>query len=364
MSFKDTPNSDRGDEYSLWPFFEQTTDLLCIAGFDGYFKKVNPALSKLLGYSDKELMEKPIDSFIHRDDLELTRQHREKIRQGIPLLNFENRYVSKEGKVIWFSWTSIPRDDDQLVYAIAKNVTHLKKHEEERNQLLTSLAKTNQRLKQINYTTSHDLRAPVSNLLAVFDLIDESTIKNPETLEFFHLLKQVSENLKKSIDNYVDQMHKDQASQINIEPVSLNDALSSVTDSLHALIQDSNTEFKIDFGAFDTINYNRGYLDSIFLNLISNSIKYAHPNRTPVIDIKTSIQNGNKQLIFSDNGLGFDSKKEKEKVFGLHQKFHDHADSKGIGLYLVYNHIADLGGTITVDSEVNKGTTFTITFAD
>ena len=364
MSFKDNSNSEKGNEYSLWPFFEQTTDLLCIAGFDGFFKKVNPALSKLLGYSEKELLERPIDSFIHEDDLKLTQQYRDNVRKGIPLLNFENRYVSKEGKVIWFSWTSIPREDDNLVYAIAKNITHLKKHEEERNRLLTSLSKSNQRLKQINYTTSHDLRAPVSNLLAVCDLIDITTIKDPETLGFFHLLKQVSENLKKSIDNYVDNMHKDQALQIKTEQVTLNDILSSVTDSLHTLIQDSKTKFKVDFKAFDTINYNRGYLESIFLNLISNSIKYAHPNRTPVIDIKTSIEDDRKQLIFSDNGLGFDSKKEKDKVFGLHQRFHDHEDSKGIGLYLVYNHITDLGGTITVESEVNEGTSFTITFKD
>ncbi len=70
------------------------------------------------------------------------------------------------------------------------------------------------------------------------------------------------------------------------------------------------------------------------------------------------------QLIFSDNGLGFNMDKVKDKIFGLHQKFHDHIDSKGIGLYLVYNHVTSLGGQIAVESEVNKGATFIISFND
>ncbi|WP_407306482.1 ATP-binding protein, partial [Acinetobacter sp.] len=64
------------------------------------------------------------------------------------------------------------------------------------------------------------------------------------------------------------------------------------------------------------------------------------------------------------NGLGFDMEKVKDRIFGLHQKFHHHVDSKGIGLYLIYNHITSLGGKITVESEINKGATFVMTFKD
>lgn len=350
--------------YSLKPFFELSTDLLCISGFDGYFKRINPALCKLLGYTKEELLSRPINSFIHPDDRNLTSNHRDNIRRGEPLLNFENRYLSKEGNTIWLSWTSIPVDEDELVYAIAKNITHRKKHEEERNQLVSQLTQTNKRLKQLTYTTSHDLRSPVSSLLAVFTLIDTNTIKDKETLELFGLLKTASLNLKKTLDNYVENL--DQDGTLNVPTTELNilNVLNSVKQSIHSFILDSNTQFHVELTDFETVIFNRAYLESIFLNLITNSIKYAHPDHKPVISITTKNEPGIKQLIFSDNGRGFDSEKLQGKVFGLHQKFHDHEDSRGIGLYLVYNHMVNLGGKISVESKINEGTTFTLTFKD
>ncbi|MBD3616782.1 MAG: PAS domain-containing sensor histidine kinase [Gracilimonas sp.] len=351
-------------DYSLAPFFELSHDLLCIAGFDGYFKRVNPAVCKVLGYTEEELLSKPISYFQHPDDKEITQKYREPILYGKPLTNFENRYITKRGEIVWFAWTSIPVSDDELIYAIAKNITHKKKHEEERNQLLSELSKTNKRLKQLNYTTSHDLRAPVSNLLAIFSLMDISHISNEETREFIGLLKKSTENLKTTLDNYVDDLKSQDSQSISLSDIKFMDVIDSLRLTLDSLIKDTNTSFQIDLDAFDSVTFNPGYLESIFLNLITNSIKYAHPDRNPVITIKTEIINEKKQLIFSDNGIGFDSEKQKDNVFGLNQSFHDHRDSKGVGLYLVYNHITNLGGRITVHSKVDEGTTFTLTFKD
>jgi sensor histidine kinase regulating citrate/malate metabolism len=83
-----------------------------------------------------------------------------------------------------------------------------------------------------------------------------------------------------------------------------------------------------------------------------------------VFSISSRKLNGKKQLLFSDNGLGFDIDAVKGMFCGLHQKFHNHIDSKGIGLYLVRNHITSLGGEITVESKINEGTKFTISFKD
>lgn len=364
MSSVDKTKVEADSDYSLTPFFELSSDLLCIAGFDGYFKKINPALCELLGYTRKELLSQPINSFIHPEDLHLTTKHRDNIRNGKPLLNYENRYISKSGKTVWLSWTSIPVDKNKLVYAIAKNITHRKKHEEERNQLLSELTQTNRQLKQLTYTTSHDLRSPVANLLSVFNLIDISTIKDEETLELIGLLKQATNNLKETLDNYVDDLHQQDTLEIKTEELNIRDVLDSVIKSIHSFIQDSNTTFRVILDDFETITFNRSYLESIFLNLITNSIKYAHPDRNPVISITGKTDNDNKRLKFSDNGIGFDSDKLQGKVFGLRQTFHDHAESKGIGLYLVYNHITNLGGKISVESEVDEGTTFTLTFND
>jgi len=348
--------------YSLAPFFDLSHDLLCIAGFDGYFKRVNPAVCNVLGYTEEELLSKPINHFQHPDDKEITQKYRKPILYGKTLTNFENRYITKEGKIVWFTWTSIPLEDEELVYGIAKNITHKKQHEAERNQLVSELSKTNSHLRKLNYTNSHDLRGLVSNLIAIFSLMDVSHINNQETREFIGLLQKSTENLKETLDNYVDGLNSQDSRLIDLLDIRIMDVIDSIRHSIDTLIKDSNTRFEIDLSAFESVIFNPKYLASIFLNLITNSIKYAHPDRDPIITIKTEITSGKKNLIFSDNGVGFDSEKHKDNVFGLNQTFHENRDSKGIGLYLVYNHITNLGGRITVDSKVDEGATFEITF--
>ncbi|WP_317173144.1 ATP-binding protein [Flavobacterium soyangense] len=134
--------------------------------------------------------------------------------------------------------------------------------------------------------------------------------------------------------------------------------------SINFLIQNSKATINVDFSELQKINFNRAYLESIFLNLITNSIKYAKPGRLPIISVYSRKINGISQLVFSDNEIGFDMDIVKDKIFGLNQKFHNHIDSKGIGLYLVYNNISSLGGNITVESKVNEGTKFIISFKD
>ncbi|WP_333601514.1 PAS domain-containing sensor histidine kinase [Flavobacterium sp.] len=348
--------------YRTEHFFELSADLLFIAGFDGYFKKVNPAACLLLEYSEEELFARPINDFIFEEDVAITCKNRENIRAGIPLLNFENRYVTKSGEIVWLSWTSMPKKDDQLVYAIAKNITHTKKLEEERNELLTSLKKINNHLKKLTYTASHDMRSPVNNLLTVYSLLDTSKIVDDETLELIEMLKKATEGLKQTLNNYVDNISHNDSITTLVETLALDHTLNTVLQSIKSLVKDSKVTFITDFSLAETIIFNKAYLESILLNLITNAIKYANPDRLPVISITTQKSNDTTQLVFSDNGRGFDIGKVKDKIFGLNQKFHDNSDSNGIGLYLVYNHIIDMGGTVEVKSEIDKGTTFTITF--
>src|SRR5687768_3827552 len=170
-----------GADFKYDRFFELTPDLLCIAGYDGYFKKINPSVSNLLGYTMEELYARPINDFVHPDDKGITAKVREELTKCKPLYNFENRYLTKSGEIVWLSWTSLPVDSDQLIFAIAKNVTHKKRLEAERNAMLSNLTKINEDLRKLTYTTSHDLRSPVNNLLAVFNLIDTSKISDGET---------------------------------------------------------------------------------------------------------------------------------------------------------------------------------------
>lgn len=356
-------SGDDSDHYDLNLFFESSGDLLCIAGFDGYFKKVNPALSKLLGYSTDELTSKPINEFILTDDRDITDSYRNRITDGIPLLNFENRYLTKEGDVVWLSWTSIPDTDRELVYAIAKNVTHNRKLSDDRNQLITNLTKKNSDLKQLTYSTSHDLRSPLGNIIGILSILDYSKIKDDETLELLNMLNISAEKMKRTLDQQIDSLRETERVIVDIREINLNDCLKRTTDSIKSHIITSNTTIKKNFDAFETVRFNRSYMESIFLNLITNAIRYSKPYEAPVINIRTEINEGVRQLIFSDNGIGMNMENIKGKIFGFNQTFHNNKESKGIGLYLVNNHVQAMGGSISVESEVDKGSTFTISFA-
>lgn len=350
------------DPHNLDLFFDLSPDLLCIAGYDGYFKKINPAVSKLLGYSNEELFSRPINDFVYEEDKGVTAQVRYELTKSNPLYNFENRYVKKNGEIVWLSWTSYPVEKDQVIFAVAKHVTHKKRFEEERNSLLTNLTKINKELKQLTYTTSHDLRPPINNLLSVFDLLDLSKINDNQTVEIIEMLKSATEKMRQTINHYVDSIGEKEQLYASEESLDLKESLDIVLQSIDTLIQESGTTIEANFSALGKVRFNQAYLKSIMLNLITNSIKYAQPGCPPVVSVGSRRKNGVAQLIISDNGMGFDMEKVKGKIFGLHQQFHDHQDSKGIGLYLVYNHVTSLGGHIDVESQVNVGTKFTISF--
>ena len=348
--------------YNTELFFELSSDLFFIAGYDGYWKKINKAVCNLLGYTEEELLSKPLINFLHKEDVEITLKNREFIKKGNPLMNFENRYVTKTGEIVWLFWTAMPHDETKLIYAVAKDITHKKKVEEERDRLLTNLKIINARLKKLSYTASHDIRSPVNNVLSVFDLLDLSKIEDDETLEFVQMIKVASNGLKDTLNNYVENIKQSEINHQNIELLNFESSLKTITKSIRSLILSSKTIIDTDFDEMQTISFNRVFLESIFLNLITNSIKYARIGESPVIKISSQHKDGINILIYTDNGQGFDLENNGDKIFGLNQIFHNTPDSNGIGLYLVYNHIQEMGGTIAIESEINKGTTFTIRF--
>ncbi|MDQ8194079.1 PAS domain-containing sensor histidine kinase [Coraliomargarita sp. SDUM461004] len=350
-------------EYSVDPFFETSPNLLCIAGFDGYFKRINPAVCDTLGYSEAELMARPIRDFIHPDDLERTAQHRTAALKGKRLLNFENRYLHCNGRVVWLSWNSIPMVDSELVYAIAKDISHIKSREAQRDQLLTELTRTNQRLKHFTNATAHDIRSPVAGLVALSGLIDTSKIEDPATLEILEVLEHSAEDLMKMLNRYVDNLNAESHHSM-LEVLNLEESFKQVTASIHCLIERSCGRIQLDFESCPEICFNRSYLEGIFMNLLSNSIKYAHPGRELLLQLRSRKLERGVELVFSDNGVGFDLEHNREHVFQMHQKFHDRADSKGVGLYLVHHYLTSLGGEISVASQVGEGTTFTLVFPD
>jgi signal transduction histidine kinase len=233
---------------------------------------------------------------------------------------------------------------------------------EEREQMIHELTQNNNELRQFSYITSHNLRGPLTNMIGILNLIETSSISDTRMHDLVDGLKKSTFNLNETLNDLIKILIIKENSQINIEKIHFKTKLNKVIESIKKTIQDSNTIIEYDFSQAEYVYFSRVYLQSILLNLISNAIKYKLPEVNPRIKIKSVILNGNIQLHISDNGLGMDWEKVKNKIFGLYQRFHNHKDSKGIGLYLVYAQVTALGGTIELKTEIEKGSTFIITF--
>jgi PAS domain S-box-containing protein len=112
-------------------FFSVSPDMLCIAGFDGYFKQLSPAWEKTLGFTIEELMQKPLLEWIHPDDRERTKVEAERLTSGGMSTHFENRYLCRDGSYKWFLWSATSYSNEQLYYAVARDISTRKKRDEE-----------------------------------------------------------------------------------------------------------------------------------------------------------------------------------------------------------------------------------------
>ncbi|WP_209329306.1 PAS domain-containing sensor histidine kinase [Lunatimonas salinarum] len=349
-------------EFDLNIFFQQSPDLLCIAGYDGYFKKLNPSWIKLMGYSEQELLESPIDSFVFHDDSASTLMGRDHVRYGKPLLNFENRYLTKSGKVLWLSWTSFPIPERKLIYAIAKDISAKKQQEVDRNIIIEKLGGVIEEMKHANYTASHDLRAPVNNMLSIFELLDHTKISEGETEEFLEMMRLSVKKLKETLDHYLAEFGQADAQKVKEEVIYVPQIVDEVIMSIESLLGSSGAAITTDFSAWESVSFNRLFMYSILLNLLTNAVKYRKVEEDLTISILTRCQDGKKELVVADNGIGFDMDKVQDRLFGFRQKFSDHPDSNGIGLYLIHNHVTAFGGKISLKSRINEGAEFVITF--
>lgn len=349
-------------ELELNQFFTLSPDLLSIAGMDGYFKKINPAFSRILGYTEQELLAVPIIEFVHDDDKHKTLFAVENFQENNSNIYIENRFIAKNGELKWLAWACAPLVKEGLIFSATKDITEKKKMDDERKKLINELTSNNKELKQFSYITSHNMRAPLTNLLAIFQMLDTSKIVDEETLTLIEAMRQSTQNLNETLNDLIKILIIKENTNQKVFELEFKAVLDYVCESISSIINNSDTIIKVDFSRAPVVRFNKGYLESIFLNLITNSIKYAHPARKPVIQIEAKSGTEFIELIFKDNGLGFNEEKVKGKIFGLYQKFHNHPDSKGIGLYLVYSQVTALGGEISVNSIEGKGTTFVIKF--
>ena len=120
-------------------FFDLSIDMLCFLDFSGYFKRLNPAWERVLGFSRAELMAKPFIEFVHPDDRERTHAQNGRVRGGGQARFFENRYVCRDGSYRWLLWNATPDHEQQVIYGLARDITEIKRAQEERDALLRDL---------------------------------------------------------------------------------------------------------------------------------------------------------------------------------------------------------------------------------
>ena len=340
-------------------FFTLSIDLLCIA--DGeYFKKINPAFMKVLGYSEEDLLGKPFLDFIHPDDIQLTIAEVVKLQQGIPTIYFENRYRCKDGSYKWLSWTSSPVGD--LLYAVAHDITNRKNAEAEFREILTTkLSIQKRQLLSFVHMTSHDLRGPVGNIHSLLSMYKESNSEEEKQF-LFEKFETVVVHLSETLNKLVETLQIKEEENKEREILQFNDSFIKAYEMLSAQIMETKAEVISDFSNATEVNYPKIYRESIMLNLLSNALKYSSKKRNPKIIFKTCIKNGQTILTVTDNGLGIDLNVHGKKIFGLHKTFHRVENAKGIGLFMTKAQVEAMGGKISIESQVDKGSVFKIIF--
>ncbi len=328
---------------------------------------VNEAFTQMTGYSFDEikgrtlkLMNGPLTDQTERNNL---RTAIDNFEPG----NMEVINYKKDGTPFWASVSIFPVADVNGVFthwvSIQQDITNRKKAEAEKEQLLNELIHNNKELKQFGYITTHNLRAPLTNLVSICRLLDTNKIEDTLSKKLVEGFKQSTIQLNDTLNDLINILIIKENRNLPTTELGFKDMLTKVQSSISNTLLTAGAIIISDFSAVESVEFSNTYLESIFLNLLTNSLKYAHPERKPIIKITTAKDaTGNIILTFSDNGVGMNIEKVRDRIFGLYQRFHKNADSKGIGLYLIHSQITALGGKIEVESEVNIGTTFTITF--
>lgn len=327
---------------------------------------VNQAFSEMSGYNAEEVIGKSpvIFSGPNTDKKEynkLATAIKNKQETRIETISYK-----KNNEQYWVSFSMIPistkEGDISHWISIQRDITEQKKQEKEKEQLIRELTQNNKDLKQFSYITSHNLRAPLSNLTGLLNLIEDIPIENTDLKLILNGFSKSTHLLNETINDLVKVVIIKDNPSIKKEDVAFSEVFESVFVQLNYLIDLHKPTIKIKIGIDSLPNINKAYLESILLNLLTNAIKYRNPANKLNILIKTKINQDKILLTFEDNGIGIDIERNKDKIFGLYQRFHNYPDSKGLGLYLVKSQVETMGGTIDVQSEVNKGTKFTLTF--
>ncbi len=335
---------------------------------DGKITYFNGGAENLLGYKSEEVVNIKTPLIFHDKEELLKRRDELSIKSKKDVIGFEIlSKLAKENREDFKEWTYIRKDGTSLHIQLSTN--SIKNNNGKITAFIlvginiSRIKEQNKKLANFAQIASHNFRAPVSNLSSLVELYEIS--KTPEEKKLtFDKCKIVINLITETLNSLIEaiQINKKTEAEIEMRLISFNKVTKKIEKKLSKQIIKLEAVITSDFSVIDTIKYNKPYLENIITNLLSNALKYSFPERKPIIEIKSAIKEGRTQLIIKDNGLGINLKKHGHKLYGLNTVFHRNKDAKGVGLYIIRNQITSLKGSISCASELNKGTTFTITF--
>jgi PAS domain S-box-containing protein len=345
--------------------FKNSAIGMALIGLDGTWLRVNKTICQSFGYTKEELSSTTFTDITYKEDLEIgLKLFHESLAGKRDSYQLEKRYCHKNGSIVYaiVNVTVVKDIYGKLSHLVAQvmDVTPQKEAEKQLKSLLEVTEVQNESLLNFAHIVSHNLRSHSSNMSMLtkflFQENDEQERQNLQTM-----LVGATKSLSETIQHLNDVVQVKTDASENMRSMNLLDGLNHIENSIQGILTKENVITNIKVSKTHNVRVVPAYLDSILLNLYTNSLKYRFPTRDPILHISSSKKEDKIIIKFRDNGLGIDLKRHGHKLFGMYKTFHKHKEAKGIGLFITKNQIEAMNGTISVDSTVNVGTTFTIT---